>query len=148
MTHEEVVARAVKWLKTRMRCPVVLSEYATVGNEQPDAIGWKYTGESFLLEAKISRADFLQDKKKLWRTGVGALGQHRYYIAPPGLIRTEEIPEDWGLLEVRPKTIKIVKAPRKIIQDSSGMKAEVAMLVSAVRRPLFHSGDDSHVHLS
>ena len=82
VTHAKLVSMAVDWLR-RYRCGVVLSEQACVSGEMPDAIGWKKTCHSVLVECKASRPDFLADRGKPFRqkpeTGVGC---ERYYLAP------------------------------------------------------------------
>ena len=50
------------------RCGVVLSEQACVSGEMPDAIGWKRANHSVLVECKVTRADFLADRGKPFRT--------------------------------------------------------------------------------
>ena len=68
--------------------------------EMPDAIGWKKACHSGLVESKVSRGDFLADR-------ASASGKSRRWVSAAsvlpgaaGLIRTEELPAGWGLLEV------------------------------------------------
>lgn len=69
-------------------------------DEQPDVIGWVGLGYSWLIEVKVSRADFLKDKKKFQRLyPEKGMGDERYYLAPAGLIKLSELPDRWGLLE-------------------------------------------------
>ena len=99
MTHAKLVEAAIAWLR-RYRCGIVLSEQGCSSGEMPDAIGWKGKCHSVLAECKLSRADFLADREKQWRMDPEiALGCERYYVAPRGLLRPEEMPEGWGLLE-------------------------------------------------
>ena len=101
MTHSRLVDEAVRWLRA-YRCGVVLSEQSCSSGETPDAIGWKRRNHSVVVECKISRADFLADAAKPWRTVCdGALGCERFYLAPAGMILTKELPSGWGLLEIR-----------------------------------------------
>lgn len=66
MKHVQLVDLAVRWLR-RQGCRVILHHpFRTLLAEQPDAIGWR-DGLSILVEAKVSRADFFADEKKLWR---------------------------------------------------------------------------------
>lgn len=98
LTHADLVKLASQWL-TRAHS-IVITELATQG-EEPDAIGFD-GARSTLVECKASRSDFLADARKPFRLmpemGVGV---HRYYLAPEGLIRVEELPPGWGLLEAR-----------------------------------------------
>jgi hypothetical protein len=125
---------AVAWLR-RYRCGVVLSEQACVSGEMPDAIGWKKACHSVLVECKASRADFLADREKPFRQrpelGVGC---ERYYFAPCGLIRAEELPEGWGLLEVRDREIETAKRSAKTLRSATGFQYEMNLLLASLRR--------------
>jgi hypothetical protein len=125
---------AVQWLR-RYRCGVVLSEQACVSGEMPDAIGWKKACHSVLIESKVSRADFLADRSKLFRLkpeiGVGC---ERYYLAPRGLIRIEELPAGWGLLEVCGREMERVKVSAKNLRSAMGFQYEMNLLLASLRR--------------
>jgi hypothetical protein len=92
--------------------------------EIPDAIGWLRSGVSLLIECKASRGDFLSDavkpSRRSGKAGVPVspapnppkpeskpprktegLGAYRFYLTPSGLLRPDELPEGWGLLELR-----------------------------------------------
>jgi len=134
VTHAKLVALAVRWLR-RYRCGVVLSEQACASGEMPDAIGWKKACHSVLVECKASRADFLADRGKPFRqkpeTGVGS---ERYYLAPRGLIRAEELPAGWGLLEVRGREIERAKPSAKDLRSAIGFQYEMNLLLASLRR--------------
>lgn len=130
MTHAELVARAAAWLRTR--CCVVVTELSTGIVEQPDALGWEHNGLSHLVECKASRTDFRKDAKKWFRrapeTGVGRL---RWYMTPPGLLKAEELPPSWGLLEAYAKSVRQTVLPEKQTYDHY---RETSILLSAMRR--------------
>jgi hypothetical protein len=134
VTHAKLVAMAVKWLRC-YRCGVVLSEQACVSGEMPDAIGWKKACHSVLVESKVSRADFLADRDKPFRQkpelGVGC---ERYYLTPRGLLRTEELPAGWGLLEVCGRHIERIKASAKNLRSAIGFQNEMNLLLASLRR--------------
>jgi hypothetical protein len=125
---------AVGWLR-RYRCGVVLSEQACVSGEMPDAIGWKKACHSVLVESKVSRGDFLADREKPFRQkpelGVGC---ERYYLAPRGLIRIEEIPTGWGLLEVCGREIEKVRSSGRNLRSEAGFLNEMNLLLASLRR--------------
>ncbi len=125
---------AVAWLR-RYRCGVVLSEQACVSGEMPDAIGWKKACHSVLVECKVSRADFLADHEKPFRqkpeTGVGC---ERYYLAPKGMIRIEELPGGWGLLEVCGREIEKARSSAKSLRTAIGFGYEMNLLLASLRR--------------
>ena len=125
---------AVQWLR-RYRCGVVLSEQACISGEMPDAIGWKKACHSVLIECKVSRSDFLCDRDKPFRqkpeNGVGC---ERYYLAPHGLIRIEELPTGWGLLEMGGREVERVKASAKNLRSAIGFQNEMNLLLASLRR--------------
>lgn len=134
MTHAQLVQHAVRWLR-RYRCGVVLSEQACISGEMPDAIGWKRACHSVLVECKASRADFLADRGKPFRKDAGmALGCERYYLAPAKLIRKEELPIGWGLLEIRDREIEVSQPSEKNLRTQSGFRYEMNLLLASLRR--------------
>jgi hypothetical protein len=134
MTHAQLVAQAVAWLR-RYRCGVVLSEQACASGEMPDAIGWKKASHSVLVECKISRADFLADRGKPFRQrpeiGVGC---ERFYLFPAGLIRPSELPTGWGLLECRDRKIEVIQRSAKNFRTAVGFNYEMNLLLASLRR--------------
>lgn len=109
-THKELCTLAVKWLQRPHSaggpgCLVAVSEVASGWTgEIPDAIGFSLshweTGAT-VIEVKVTRSDFQADRRKSHRI-TGGMGSWRYYMAPKGLIKLEELPEGWGLIEVTP----------------------------------------------
>lgn len=72
--------------------------------EHPDVFGLHSSGETVILEAKASRADFLADKKKPFRADPDqGMGDFRYYISPKDVVREEDLTgTKWGLIWVSP----------------------------------------------
>lgn len=110
LTHASLTELAVRWLKRSHSqngpgCHIAVSECRSgLTGEIPDAIGWRVAGHndgSTVVEVKASRGDFLTDKNKPHRNGeeIG-LGNWRYYLCPEGVIKSDDLPEDWGLLWV------------------------------------------------
>lgn len=142
MTHKEVVLRAKAWLEAKKHCAFTFTELVHREQETPDAIGWcgKY---SFLAEAKVSRSDFLADKKKTYRTHpTKGMGNFRYYFCPPGLIKAEELPDKWGLVYVYPKQMRLIVDAKCIWSDDVKL-VEHSILCSALRRVEFIHGLDT-----
>ena len=134
MTHAQMVERAVRWLRA-YRCGVVLSEQACASGEMPDAIGWKQACHSVLVECKVTRADFLADREKPFRQkpqrGVGC---ERFYLTPPALIKLEELPTGWGLLEYRRGSIEMLHPSAKDLRTAVGFRYEMNLLLASLRR--------------
>lgn len=132
-THQAIIAAAAKWLANAGRCYLVCTDLVTSCGETPDAIGWCSYG-SIMVEAKASRSDFLADAKKPHRHPARAnfcLGNYRYYAAPKGLIKVEELPELWGLLEF--DGVKL-RAAKKAEASKSAADYENRYLLSVIRR--------------
>jgi hypothetical protein len=134
--HARLVELAVRWLRAKYKCGVVLSEQYCATGEVPDAIGWKGFCRSVIVECKASRSDFFADAAKPFRQAPeDALGSERYYLVPAGLIRAEEVPPGWGLLECAHREIKIVKkAARRDQRSTIGMMKEMNLLLASLRR--------------
>lgn len=150
MKHAELVGRAVRWLKGKKRCVLVLREFRSWSREHPDAIGWRGDGRSILIECKASRGDFLRDRKKACRRGADVIelgvASQRYYMTGPGLVAVEEVPAGWGLLIVEGRSV--VEAKRAIGRAyMPGVQSEMAMLVNAARRIKHGWGVDQIAHV-
>jgi hypothetical protein len=134
MTHAQLVEKAVHWLR-RYRCGVVLSEQACVSGEMPDAIGWKRACHSVLVECKVTRSDFVADRAKPFRfkpeQGVGC---ERFYLVPAGLLRREELPQGWGLLEYQGGRIETAHPSAGNLRSATGFRYEMNLLLASLRR--------------
>lgn len=134
MTHAQLVEKAVRWLR-RYRCGVVLSEQACASGEMPDAIGWKRACHSVLVECKVTRADFLADRAKPFRLKPGqGVGSERFYLTPAGLVRREELPAGWGLLECCARGVEMIHPSTKNLRTDTGFRYEVNLLLASLRR--------------
>jgi len=134
MTHVQLVEKAVRWLR-RYRCGVVLSEQACTSGEMPDAIGWKKACHSVMVECKVSRADFLVDREKPWRQKPErGVGSERFYLTLPGLIKVEELPAGWGLLECQRGRVEMVRESAKNLRAAVGFRYEMNLLLASLRR--------------
>jgi len=139
MNHSDLVTAAGKLLRNKFHCRVVLSEHISLNRtcETPDSIGW-VGGKSILIECKTTIADFRADQKKFSRRSGIALGNWRFYLAPEGVLNTNEVPDGWGLYNIRGKRIYhaggVEYANAASPPFESDLKSEVAMLVSALAR--------------
>lgn len=142
MTHDELCEIAVKFLRKNGFEIVFDDKLKSVNSsgEQPDVIGFR-SSVSCLIEAKVSRSDFLTDKKKRFRINPElGMGDWRFFISPPDIISIDDLPKGWGLLHVVGKTVKKVhKWPSNCLWISekpfkSDKQAECNHLYSALRR--------------
>lgn len=114
MTHKEIVQIAYRWILKNGGMTIAFKELYSLAREIPDVIGFN-SWESAVIECKVSRADFLSDKKKKHR--VKGMGIWRYYCCPDGMIKPEELPEKWGLIYVKDGKARIkVDCTRKKIR--------------------------------
>jgi hypothetical protein len=134
--------RAERWLKSR-NCGVVFNDKfkaVTYSGEQPDSLGFR-TNCSILIECKASRSDFLADFKKRFRKNPRlGVGDWRFYMSLPGVIKVEDLPDGWGLLWAHTNRIEQVHGiPANTMYESHkpfiGNKSdEVRLMYSALRR--------------
>lgn len=150
MTHDDLVARAEKWLKKTVGCGVVFNDSFrsnTPTGECPDGLGF-IQETSILVECKASRADFLADKKKRFRKNPEqGMGDWRFFMCEPGVITVNDLPEGWGLLWVTEKIVKKVHGfPKNRYWLNSPFKgnkqAELCTMYSALRRVTIHGHFD------
>lgn len=102
---------AAKWVKNYLKFPVVSSELKTNGSREiPDVLAFR-SNTSLIIECKTSKADFRKDFSKPERCGMlTGVGNYRLYCTPEGLLKIEQIPESWGLIEVTPNgKIKLIR---------------------------------------
>lgn len=102
-THKDLIPIAYKWVLKRASCGVAFRELNTHASngEYPDVLGFGAWGHSVLIEVKVSRSDFLADRKKIFRIHPErGMGRYRFYMCPAGLIKPEELPAGWGLIYV------------------------------------------------
>lgn len=136
MTHRDLCFKASRYLKNKglqpyHRCQYVVCELERAG-ESPDAFGFGGSTTQ-LIEVKVSRSDFLSDKKKFWRKiPEHGLGKFRSYLCPEGIIKESDLPENWGLLWIDDKG-KITEIVKPNSQDSNHTE-ELNLVVSILRR--------------
>ena len=137
MQHSTLVAMGVRWLGRR--CSVVLCEFATAADENPDVIGWASGAGSVLIECKLNRSDFLRDAKKTVRKNPRAgMGQRRYYLCPTDVIQVKELPPKWGLLWITKGQVIVMREARGHAERN--LMAEVQFLSSMLRRAQIRIG--------
>jgi hypothetical protein len=139
--HNDLCLRAVKYLKSNGFgvCFDDRFQAATTNGEIPDAMGFR-NGTSCLIEVKVSRSDFLSDKNKRFRKEPSdGMGDWRFYLCPPNMIKPDDLPEGWGLLYAMPKQIKKVHGWPANTQwvnkpFKSNSQAERSYMYGALRR--------------
>ena len=110
LTHDMLGEIAAKYLKRRGWNFALSNLWSAMITEKPDCLAFDLYGNTFLVEAKMSRADFFADQKKWSRKRPElAAGSYRAYITPPGLLKVEEVPYGWQLWEVTPGKRPVVK---------------------------------------
>lgn len=134
MSHSLCVKIATEYMYKR--ADVVLPEFFTHNSELPDVIAFK-GAESTVIECKVSRSDFLKDRHKPFRiNSTAGMGDRRYYCAPKGLIKPEELPMNWGLIEILSDG-KIRKARDSYGIHKKNIEAEHYLLYYYARRAYY-----------
>ncbi len=129
-THDELVTHAARYL--RRKHVLVLTEMAGGCGEEADAIGWCSNGVAILIECKATRNDFLSDKTKWFRRRPeGGLASYRYYLINEGIASIDELPEHWGLLQIKKNRFRLL---REAELQPSDLRKEKMKLLSAIRR--------------
>ena len=137
--HYELCRKGAAFLRNRknwgLHGPWLWAAVELVTQAAENCDIWATNGyESVVVEVKVSRSDFLRDKKKLhMQPGMERLltGNYRYYLAPEGIIGEGDLPEGYGLLTWNGKKISKAKdAAKRTVTNG----ADLAMLCSILRR--------------
>lgn len=138
--HSQIQAAAARWIQRQHAgpnrysgCSVIAVDPVTCAYEQPDVIGWQ-SCESVVVEVKVSRGDFLADSRKIHRTYTEGLGNIRWFAAPMGMLKPEEMPDGWGLLEWTGRGFVVSKDCTRRALTQQGLAEERRILVSLLRR--------------
>jgi len=143
MTHADLLALGKRWLKTPWgsrtnhniyhgRCGIIAVDKMSQSGERPDLLGF-YDAMSILVEVKISRSDFFRDRKKTWRQYSTGMGIHRLYLTPKGMLKPEEVPENYGLIEADELGNLEVVVEGDSFLPTYDAKSERAILLSLIR---------------
>lgn len=147
LSHQDLVHIGYRLLLNQFGCGVAFKDLVayTRNGETADVLGIKGIWETYLIECKTSRSDFLSDHKKSFRKSPElGMGMFRYYLAPEGLISVSELPDRWGLIEVTSqRRCKVVhgKPPKQVASINSPFYfperceiSEASIMYSALRR--------------
>lgn len=151
MTHAELVLVAAHWLRRR-GCHAVLTERGHHQHgEIPDAIGWQtqFDGQrlrthAVVVEVKVSRSDYLKDAEKPHRANTDALGRQRFYLAPKGLLKLDEIPFGWGFLEYNGRQVRHRLPATKLDPTVESVERERTLLIHELRA--YHAQGITYKH--
>jgi len=135
MTHDDLVLRACRWLRSKQRCQPVYAEFThRCLDEKPDAIGWTPMGVIHVVEAKVSRRDFLADAKKTHRPRGSSMGHRRWYVAPRGLLDTWAELDGEGLLVPSGRGLRVVKPAVSRTMDAAGRQEAFSIIRNGIVR--------------
>lgn len=135
-SHRSLCLNAGRWLRKSGRihpasCPWCVVELVTTNQETPDVFGWNYW-TTILIEVKVSHSDFLADSKKTFRKfPEEGIGEYRFYCCPDGMIKVNELPDNWGLLYEQDGVIQLVKEAERQVSDC---RSERLIYASIMRR--------------
>ena len=134
---KEIIAAIGKRQVLRNHTPVV-ANVTTIFDWECDVLSVGKGGSTYEFEVKISRSDFLRDKKKRkWNCQRRMLPQntpnYMIYVCPDGLIQLNEIPDFSGLYYFKDGELIEVRSPvqrHKIKKDINEIQMKVARMYS------------------
>jgi len=145
MTHSDLVEIGKKWLARPHHklgfgsSGFIFAELHSYSGEIPDVIGFTMDC-SILIECKVSRGDFLTDKRKKFRkTPLRGMGNYRYYLCPPDVIKIKDLPKGWGLLYAYPKKVRVIKESGDRDKIGRRRRPFVGPKIAANERPLMYT---------
>lgn len=70
---------------------------------------WEARGlERITYEVKVARSDWRKELATPVKRRMGLMLSHRFYfVAPPGLVKIEEVPPECGLIEILPEPVEL-----------------------------------------
>lgn len=134
---KEIIKAIGKRQILRNHTPVV-ANVTTMFDWEVDLFSVNKAGMTYEFEVKISRADFLKDKKKKkwamyeWKKKV-RLPNYMAYVCPTGLIKVEEIPSFCGLYYYENGDITDVRTPtliHDVVKDFNEINMKIARMYS------------------
>lgn len=136
-THKRCVEICARWMAGK--CKVVLPEFVSMSSpEIADVLGFN-ASNSYMIEVKVSRSDFLRDKHKDFRRmEARGVGNYRYYACPAKdargkrIINVLEIPDGWGMIYIYPngRAVQMLAPDHK----PANIERERVLLYSYARR--------------
>lgn len=145
--HYELCKLGAKLIRSRKNptlpydrpCLYATVELVCMGAELTDV--WGTTGDcTVIIEVKTSRADFLADKRKYARSKVAEelkhqIGNYRYYLCPEGVIKEDDLPDNWGLLVYDGKKVHRIKMATKVESSVPMELMHITSVMSRILRP-------------
>ncbi len=114
ISHNDLNLKAAKYARKTLKGGLVMIEHKCNAQREIVDVAVFRAGIMINIEVKVSRNDFLKDRRKIHRKNPEmGMGDYRFYCAPAGLISPDELPKGWGLLEYHEKsdTIRAKHAP-------------------------------------
>lgn len=133
--HELCSESACAWALRYGFAAVAMNTQSAGGSGDCDAVAVGVVRgrmRSAVFESKVSRSDFFADRKKWHRQ---CHGRHprtteEWYVTPVGLVRPDELPDRWGLLEVDERGRASV-TKRAVVTDINDETFREALLLAA-----------------
>lgn len=135
MNHGQMVKLAAEWLKNHCKCRVVASELNITLSEVPDAIGWKASGESIVVECKASISDLKADEKKRFNRLDYAMGDWKYYFLTDD-IDPVAVPTKYGIIRKLEYGLMIERKPAFRERHEKSFLAERRLLATITYRAM------------
>ena len=133
MTHTELCKKtAERFVKS-----MAIYESTFSVCEKPDVLNFDSSGFTQLFEIKMSRSDFLADRKKYAREHPH-FGNERYFVCYGDFIKEDEVPQGWGLYHYKNNKFYKIKDSIQFVPKwenfTEGLDSEKAKEVSTIYR--------------
>lgn len=98
----------------------------------------------WVFESKVSRSDFLNTFKHDKHSGsrLTPIGNFHFVVCPKGLLKADEVPGFWGLLEQRGAGLGIVKMPELVKIDAQQLHKMAYRILRSKHETKFKIFDD------
>ena len=134
--HQKIQEKAVNYLldksywitKMEVPCRGIIADVWGMKSENGNF-------ETAMIEVKVSKADFRNNKYKEARTEEDSMAERCYILCPSGLIEPKEIHPKWGLLWYGDERIKNMKQAEFVVMtDRQKLEVLVRFLASKLNK--------------
>ncbi len=122
-----------QWLKSIKNCEVVVVDWPYTSTQPPHVVGFALAGRSYMISCVPNFSVWESNRSLLLTKKEFRLGGERFLLTPPGLLGINEIPLEWGLLELKGKNIRVARAAPVMLKTREFVSNENLYLLSVLR---------------
>jgi len=135
--HQKLQDRAMDYLLAKSYWVKVIEMPTPMGIIDVWGLSRQKDFNTMAIEVKVSRSDFRSNSQKFKNQVAHLIANECYILCPEGLIRPEEVNENWGLLWYgEGKRLMNKKKPRFMeMDDRQKLKIMIRFLSSGINQP-------------